>query len=105
MGSASTHSGSRESSVTSDGTASSEGEVFRPSFKRLPSQTLGPANAKRAQLERDATSEKVGSMANGDRAMQGVSTVASRSIAGLPERARQMSDSRASRGGLDVLGK
>ncbi|OAX41920.1 hypothetical protein K503DRAFT_854338 [Rhizopogon vinicolor AM-OR11-026] len=101
MGSASTQSGSRESSVASDGTGSSEGEVFRPSFKRLPSQTLGPANAKRAQLERDAVSEK-GAMVNGDRAMLGISA---RCIAGLPERARQMSDSRASRGGLDVLGK
>lgn len=99
MGSASTQSGSRESSVASDGTGSSEGEVFRPSFKRLPSQTLGPANAKRAQLERDAVSEK-GASTNGDHAMQGVT----RSIAGLPGRARHISDSRASRG-LEVPGK
>jgi hypothetical protein len=102
MGSASTHSGSRESSVASDGTGSSEGEVFRPSFKRLPSQTLGPANAKRAQLERDAVSEKGTSVMNGDRAMLYIPT---RSIAGLPERARQTSDNRTSRGGLDVPGK
>ena len=102
MSSASTCGGSRESSVASDGTGSSEGEAFRPSFKRLPSQTLGPANAKRAQLERDATSEKSRSTVNGDRAMLGVPTVASRSIAVLPERARQASDSRAC---LDVAGK
>ncbi|KAF9223233.1 hypothetical protein BS17DRAFT_128950 [Gyrodon lividus] len=49
--------GSRESSVASDGTggtggSNSDGEVFRPSFKRLPSQTLGPASSKRALVER-----------------------------------------------------
>jgi hypothetical protein len=87
--------------VASDGTGSSEGEVFRPSFKRLPSQTLGPANAKRAQLERDAVSEKGTSVMNGDRAMLYIPT---RSIAGLPERARQTSDNRTPRG-LDVPGK
>jgi len=47
---------SRESSVgSSDGTGggSSEGEAaFRPSFKRLASQTLGPASSKRAFVER-----------------------------------------------------
>ncbi|KAG1764309.1 hypothetical protein EDD22DRAFT_776098 [Suillus occidentalis] len=57
MGSSSTQSGSRdgsrESSVASDCTGSSEGEMFRPAFKRLPSQTLGPANAKRAQVEKN----------------------------------------------------
>jgi len=58
MSSANTHSGSRESSVASDGTGNSEDEAFRPPFKRLPSQTLGPATAKRARLERDAASEK-----------------------------------------------
>lgn len=45
---------SRESSVASDGTGSSEGEAFRPSFKRLASQTLGPASSKRALVERGA---------------------------------------------------
>ena len=45
---------SRESSVGSDGTGSSDGEALRPSFKRLASQTLGPANSKRALVERGA---------------------------------------------------
>ncbi|KAF9230717.1 hypothetical protein BU15DRAFT_83278 [Melanogaster broomeanus] len=44
---------SRESSVASDGTggsggSNSDGEVFRLSFKRPPSQALGPASSKRA---------------------------------------------------------
>jgi len=56
MSSVSTCGGSRKLSVTSDGTGSSEGKAFRPLFKCLPSQTLGPANAKCAQLERDTTS-------------------------------------------------
>ncbi|KAG1735335.1 uncharacterized protein EDB91DRAFT_1144920 [Suillus paluster] len=98
MGSSSTQSGSRESSVTSDCTGSSEGEVFRPSFKRLPSQTLGPANAKRAQLEKDAVSEKRSMIVNGDRAQLGVPNAGSRHIATLPDRARQSSDNRSSRG-------
>ena len=43
---------SRASSVDPDGTSgmSSDGDSLRPSFKRLPSQTLGPANTKRAFL-------------------------------------------------------
>ncbi|KAF8556509.1 hypothetical protein OG21DRAFT_1506440 [Imleria badia] len=48
--------GSRASSVTSDGTGTggsgSDGEAFRPSFKRYPSQTLVPATSKRALVER-----------------------------------------------------
>lgn len=48
--------GSRASSVTSDGTGTggsgSDGEVFRPSFKRYASQTLGPLSSKRALVER-----------------------------------------------------
>ncbi|CAA7265674.1 unnamed protein product [Cyclocybe aegerita] len=40
---------SRQSSTDPDGhSGQSEGESLRPSFKRLPSQTLGPAHAKRA---------------------------------------------------------
>ncbi|KAH7910518.1 hypothetical protein BJ138DRAFT_1008683 [Hygrophoropsis aurantiaca] len=80
--------GSRESSVASDGTGSSDGDFIRPSFKRLPSQTLGPANAKRTQLERgdEVKSESIDSIINGDRAM------GQRPIAGLPERVRQASD-------------
>lgn len=48
--------GSRASSVTSDGTGTgesgSDGEAFRPSFKRYPSQTLMPASSKRALVQR-----------------------------------------------------
>ncbi|KAG0705796.1 hypothetical protein DFH29DRAFT_904859 [Suillus ampliporus] len=102
MGSSSTQSGSRESSVTSDCTGSSEGEMFRPAFKRLPSQTLGPANAKRAQLEKVAVAEKGSMMMNGDRALLGVPNAGSRHIAVLPERARQTSNNHSSRGGVNV---
>ena len=44
---------SRESSISVDdstGSGSSDREGLRPSFKRLPSQALGPPNSKRAQL-------------------------------------------------------
>jgi len=42
---------SRDSSVDLDGNSgASDGESMRPSFKRLPSQTLGPTNSKRAFL-------------------------------------------------------
>jgi hypothetical protein len=34
---------------------SGEGSELRPSFKRLPSQTLGPANAKRTQMSQEDT--------------------------------------------------
>ncbi|KAF8636989.1 hypothetical protein AX17_003118 [Amanita inopinata Kibby_2008] len=47
---------SRESSVSVDESAGSGGsdrEGLRPSFKRLPSQTLGPTNAKRTLLSFD----------------------------------------------------
>ncbi|KAG1774534.1 hypothetical protein EV702DRAFT_974710 [Suillus placidus] len=97
MGSSSTQSGSRESSVASDCTGSSESEIFRPAFKRLPSQTLGPANAKRAQLEKNGVSEKGSIIVNGDRTNGG-----SRRIAALPGRACQTSDKHSSRNGLSV---
>lgn len=49
--------GSRASSVGSDGTGTggsgSDGGVFRPSFKRYASQTLGPASSKRVLVERE----------------------------------------------------
>ncbi|KAG9308572.1 hypothetical protein JVU11DRAFT_11676 [Chiua virens] len=57
-----TGSSSRASSVTSDGTGTggsgSDGEMLRPSFKRYPSQTLGPANSKRALVERGSGEPK-----------------------------------------------
>ncbi|KAH7929236.1 hypothetical protein BV22DRAFT_1003039 [Leucogyrophana mollusca] len=87
--------GSRESSVASDGTGSSDGEFIRPSFKRLPSQTLGPANAKRTQLERDEGQENTEAMISGDRATLGVGQ---RPLAGLPDRTRRASES----GGIDA---
>ncbi|KAG6330782.1 hypothetical protein ID866_8307 [Astraeus odoratus] len=87
---------SRESSVASDGTGSSDGEMFRPSFKRLASQTLGPANSKRALVERGA--ERAGKAVavavtdgNGigaSRELLSASNTAPRPIAALPERAR-----------------
>jgi hypothetical protein len=51
------HPPSRERSVTRDGSGSDKDAAFRPSFKRLPSQTLGPVNAKRAQLSHDEGDE------------------------------------------------
>ncbi|KAG1736314.1 hypothetical protein EDB19DRAFT_1721448 [Suillus lakei] len=106
MGSSSTQSGSRdgsrESSVASDYTGSSENEMFRPAFKRLPSQTLGPANAKRAQLEKNAVVEKGSIIVNGNRTLLGVANGGSRHVAALPERARQTSDKHSSRSGLNV---
>jgi hypothetical protein len=105
MGSSSTHSGSRdgsrESSVASDCTGSSEGEIFRPAFKRLPSQTLGPANAKRTQFEKNGVTEK-GSIVNGDRTLLGAPNGGLRHIAALPGRACQTSDKHSSRNGLNV---
>lgn len=95
---------SRESSVASDGTGSSEGEVFRPSFKRLASQTLGPANSKRALVERGAGggSETVavavadggglGAGGNTSREFLGTGNGSMRPIAALPERARRTSE-------------
>ncbi|KAG8212882.1 hypothetical protein J3R82DRAFT_11215 [Butyriboletus roseoflavus] len=100
--------GSRASSVTSDGTGTggsgSDGEVFRPSFKRYPSQTLGPVSSKRAMVERGGGSKGV-KMDFGERdrdddgdGMEGMegfecvgvsAGVGSRPIAGLPERARR----------------
>lgn len=101
MGSSSTQSGSRdgsrESSVASDCTGSSEGEMFRPAFKRLPSQTLGPANAKRAQFEKNGVGEKGSVLTNG----LGVPNGGSRHIAALPGRACT-SDKHASRNGLNM---
>lgn len=106
MGSSSTQSGSRngsrESSVASDCTGSSEGEIFRPAFKRLPSQTLGPANAKRAQFEKNGVAEKGSIIVNGDRTLLSVPHGGSRHIAALPGRACQTSDKHASRNGLNV---
>jgi hypothetical protein len=106
MGSSSTQSGSRngsrESSVASDCTGSSEGEIFRPAFKRLPSQTLGPANAKRAQFEKNGVAEKGSIIVNGDRTLLSVPNGGSRHIAALPGRACQTSDKHASRNGLNV---
>ncbi|KAG2048381.1 hypothetical protein BDR06DRAFT_962754 [Suillus hirtellus] len=106
MGSSSTQSGSRdgsrESSVASDCTGSSEGEMFRPAFKRLPSQTLGPANAKRAQFEKNGVAEKESIIVNGDRTMLGVSNGGSRHVTVLPGRARQSSEKHSSRNGLNV---
>ncbi|KAG2121117.1 hypothetical protein DEU56DRAFT_746893 [Suillus clintonianus] len=107
MGSSSTQSGSRdgsrESSVASDCTGSSENEMFRPAFKRLPSQTLGPANAKRAQLEKNAVAEKGAFIVNGDRTLLGVpNAVSQRHVAALPERARHTSDKHSSRVGLNA---
>lgn len=95
---------SRESSVASDGTGSSEGEVFRPSFKRLASQTLGPANSKRALVERGAGggSETIavtvadggglGAGGNTSRELLGTGNGSMRPIAALPERARRTSE-------------
>ena len=51
------HPPSRERSVTRDSSGSDKDAAFRPSFKRLPSQTLGPVNAKRAQLSYDEGDE------------------------------------------------
>ncbi|KAG1894141.1 uncharacterized protein F5891DRAFT_1063493 [Suillus fuscotomentosus] len=106
MGSSSTQSGSRdgsrESSVASDCTGSSEGEMFRPAFKRLPSQTLGPANAKRAQFEKNGVAEKESIIVNGDRTMLGVSNGGSRHVTVLPGRARQSSEKHSSRNGFNV---
>jgi hypothetical protein len=53
---------SRESSVDagSGGSEVGGGEALRPSFKRLPSQTLGPASAKRALLSREEEEEEEG---------------------------------------------
>jgi hypothetical protein len=105
MGSSSTQSGSRngsrESSVASDYTGSSEGEMFRPAFKRLPSQTLGPANAKRAQFEKNGVGEKEKGFGIGN----GVSSTngGSRHIAALPGRACTTGDKHAStRNGVNV---
>ncbi|KAG2341189.1 hypothetical protein BDR05DRAFT_965525 [Suillus weaverae] len=102
MGSSSTQSGSRESSVASDCTGSSESEIFRPAFKRLPSQTLGPVNAKRAQLEKHGAAEKGSIIVNGDRTLPDVPNGGSRRIAALPGRACQTSDKHSSRNGLSV---
>jgi hypothetical protein len=106
MGSSSTQSGSRdgsrESSVASDCTGSSEGEIFRPAFKRLPSQTLGPANAKRTQFEKNGVTEKGSIIVNGDRTLLGAPNGGSRRIAALPGRACQTSDRHSSRNGLNV---
>ena len=104
--------GSRASSVTSDGTGTggsgSDGEVFRPSFKRYPSQTLGPASSKRAMVERGGGSKGVkmnldrdgdgDDMEDGEGmegfehvgVSAGVGSPGSRPIAGLPERARRV---------------
>lgn len=51
---------SRASSVSADGAGlSSDPDSTRPSFKRLPSQTLGPANAKRPFLGLGDVEERV----------------------------------------------
>ncbi|KAI6035729.1 hypothetical protein EDC04DRAFT_2704655 [Pisolithus marmoratus] len=95
---------SRESSVASDGTGSSEGETLRPSFKRLASQTLGPTNSKRALVERGAegggetmaitVADGRGRGAGGTTSRELLSTVNTslRPISGLPERARRTSE-------------
>ncbi|KIJ62953.1 hypothetical protein HYDPIDRAFT_176342 [Hydnomerulius pinastri MD-312] len=111
--------GSRESSVASDGTggtggSSSDGEVFRPSFKRLPSQTLGPSSSKRALVERGGAEGEDGNLigvgvenGSGGGAVGAVGVLdgmgigsgslrgstGSRPIAALPERARRASES------------
>lgn len=60
-----THEGSTSPSIPSSSSRSSSSVVedtsdttdsLRPSFKRLPSQTLGPSNAKRAYLGRGGAS-------------------------------------------------
>lgn len=106
MGSSSTQSGSRdgsrESSVASDCTGSSENEMFRPAFKRLPSQTLGPANAKRTQFEKNGVTEKGSIIVNGDRTLIGAPSGGSRHMAALPVRSCQTSDKHSSRNGLNV---
>jgi len=96
--------GSRASSVTSDGTggSGSDGEVFRPSFKRYASQTLGPPSSKRALVERGGkkggvnkgrargshVEERKGK--EGDE-MEGVEgSPGPRPIAALPERAKRV---------------
>ncbi|KAH0833439.1 hypothetical protein J3R83DRAFT_12553 [Lanmaoa asiatica] len=116
--------GSRASSVTSDGTGTgtggsgsgSDGEVFRPSFKRHPSQTLVPTSSKRALVERGGGGPK--GVKVGKRGMKGkyrdeggdemeeregmegferagvsgdvsMGSSGSRPIAGLPERAKR----------------
>ncbi|KAI6122339.1 hypothetical protein EDD16DRAFT_1571722 [Pisolithus croceorrhizus] len=95
---------SRESSVASDGTGSSEGEVFRPSFKRLASQTLGPANSKRALMDRGAGGGNetiavavadgggLGAGGNASKELLGTGNASMRPIAALPERARRTSE-------------
>ncbi|KII84332.1 hypothetical protein PLICRDRAFT_57740 [Plicaturopsis crispa FD-325 SS-3] len=50
------HQTSRESSAEGEGSSN-----IRPSFKRLPSQTLGPANAKRALLSTNGQDDEDGS--------------------------------------------
>lgn len=95
---------SRESSVASDGTGSSEGEVFRPSFKRLASQTLGPANSKRALVERGAGGSgetiavavadggRLGAGGNASKEPLGTGNASLRPMAALPDRARRTSE-------------
>lgn len=107
--------GSRESSVTSDGTGTggsgSDGEALRPSFKRYPSQTLVPSSSKRALVERGSGGSKSvkvnkGTLKVEDRdegreeteegermdvfeTVGGVDSPSSRPIAALPERAKR----------------
>ncbi|EGN99427.1 hypothetical protein SERLA73DRAFT_182398 [Serpula lacrymans var. lacrymans S7.3] len=105
--------GSRESSVVSEeGAASSDGDMMRPSFKRLPSQTLGPANSKRALLARGVEGgDGMGmeGMKHGDTlgvpttngningvGMGGeIGPVGTRPMVGLPERHRRASEANA----------
>ncbi|KAF8840937.1 hypothetical protein BDN67DRAFT_967868 [Paxillus ammoniavirescens] len=111
--------GSRESSVGSDGTggSNSDGEMVRPSFKRLPSQTLGPTSSKRVLVSREVgkgvggdmvgvkvengvgqavgsgSSSHTGPGASDGRGMgNGAVNTGSRTIAALPERARRASE-------------
>jgi len=61
----SSHSHSRESSLSVEDTGSDR-EALRPSFKRLPSQTLGPAHAKRALLSHNGDGDEEGMRAGPD---------------------------------------
>ncbi|KAL0945239.1 hypothetical protein HGRIS_000752 [Hohenbuehelia grisea] len=83
----------------------SDRDNFRPSFKRLPSQTLGPANAKRAMLDHDEDSDDERHVVTdidrhmsipqqhlaGDRQMMPPPPPSERPIVGISHRQRRMS--------------
>lgn len=96
-GSGFSNSGSRESSV------SDEAISDRPSFKRLPSQTLGPTNSKRALLSTDAPDAEDGSLDAGAASnsvnisksltgLHGTMNPPSRPIVNLTDRHRRLSN-------------